>query len=106
MGRTIISDDGRFEWDEDKNQINIEKHGFPFSKVLKAFDDPFFLEEFDFNNSHLDEERLKGIGSVEGLMVVFTSFTERGMRTRLISARLATPYEEKKYNERRQHFNS
>ena len=22
MGKTIISDDGRFEWDEEKNEIN------------------------------------------------------------------------------------
>lgn len=22
MGKTVISDDGRFEWDEEKNEIN------------------------------------------------------------------------------------
>lgn len=27
MGKTVISDDGRFEWDEEKNEINRKKHG-------------------------------------------------------------------------------
>jgi hypothetical protein len=26
MGRTIISEDGRFEWDEEKNSINYVLH--------------------------------------------------------------------------------
>ena len=30
MGKTIISENGRFEWDEDKNKINKELHGLYF----------------------------------------------------------------------------
>lgn len=26
MGNTVISDDGRFEWDEEKNEINRKKN--------------------------------------------------------------------------------
>jgi uncharacterized DUF497 family protein len=39
---TIISPDGRFEWDSDKNQFNKEKHGFYFEEILAAFEDRFF----------------------------------------------------------------
>ena len=28
MGRTIISEDGRFEWDGDKDRLNKKNHGF------------------------------------------------------------------------------
>jgi hypothetical protein len=31
LGRTIITDDGRFEWDEDKNFINRARHGIDFN---------------------------------------------------------------------------
>ncbi|MDR3333728.1 MAG: BrnT family toxin, partial [Treponema sp.] len=40
MGRTIISEDRRFEWDEAKERLNIKSHGFSFQEILKVFDDP------------------------------------------------------------------
>ena len=42
MGKTIVSNDGRFEWDEPKNVSNKADHGLFFDEVLPAFDDPFF----------------------------------------------------------------
>ena len=33
MGKTVISNDGRFEWDEEKNEINRKKHGFGFEEI-------------------------------------------------------------------------
>ena len=47
MGRTIISKNGRFEWDEDKDRLNKKKHGFSFEEILEVFDDPDFLEGYD-----------------------------------------------------------
>lgn len=95
---TIISDDNRFEWDSDKNKKNKEKHGLCFEQILPIFDDPFFLEYYDKEHSSEDEDRFFGLGSVQGVVVVATSYTER-MRTRIISARLAMPKEEEAYNE-------
>ena len=43
MGKTIISNDNRFEWGEDKNRANIEKHGIACEEILEVFDDPAFL---------------------------------------------------------------
>jgi uncharacterized DUF497 family protein len=37
---TVISQDGRFEWDDAKNALNKEDHGFCVEEILAAFDDP------------------------------------------------------------------
>ena len=91
--RTIISPDGRFEWDEKKNFQNKADHGFFFEEILAVFDDPFFLEAFDSDHSTPDEVRFKGIASLGRRIYFFISYTERGERTRIISARLAEPHE-------------
>jgi len=100
MGQTVISENGKYEWDEEKNLINIQKHGFGFAEILDVFDDPFFLERFDEEHSSLDEERYIGFGLSGGQVVIMTSYTERG-RTRLISARFASKQEEEIYYDAR-----
>ena len=37
---TVIN--GNFEWDSEKDEINIKKYDFSFSEILDVFDDPFF----------------------------------------------------------------
>jgi len=95
---TIISPDGRFEWDDNKNILNKEDHGFFFEEILAVFDDPFFLEAYDNDHSTLDEVRLKGIASFDQRIHFFLSYTERKERIRIISARLAEPHERKFYD--------
>ncbi|GHV95239.1 hypothetical protein AGMMS50293_15590 [Spirochaetia bacterium] len=97
--KTIISPDGRFEWDEEKNVLNKENHGFCFEEILAVFDDQFFLEAYDQEHSTRDEIRMKGIASFDQRIYFFISYTERGERTRIISARLAGPLERERYNE-------
>jgi len=65
VGRTIVTDDGRFEWDEDKNTQNIEKHGVDFNFAKKIFDDEDRIEEYDSLHSTYDEERYRVVGMVE-----------------------------------------
>ena len=48
---------GRFEWDSEKNEINIKKHGFSFEEILSVFDDPHFIERADLEHSTIEEER-------------------------------------------------
>ena len=95
---TKISEDNRFEWDSDKNEINKTKHGISFEQILPVFDDPYFLERYDSEHSSMDEVRYFGFGCVNGIVVVATSYTER-KRIRIISARLASSKEEEVYNE-------
>jgi uncharacterized DUF497 family protein len=96
---TIVSPDGCFEWDEAKNILNKEDHGFYFEEILAVFDDPFFFFFFDRDHSTLDEIRMKGIASLDMRIYFFLSYTERGERIRIISARLAEPHERKYYEE-------
>ncbi len=85
-----------FEWDSDKAQINITKHGITFQEASTAFGDPFSMTIPDPDHSE-DEQRLllMGRSSENRLMVV--SFTDRDPKTRIISARKATTTERRKY---------
>ena len=95
---TEISDDKRFEWDSEKNEKNRIKHGLSFEQILPVFDDPFFLERYDSAHSSEKEDRYFGLGCLQAVLVVATSYTEN-KRIRIISARLASPKEEEIYNE-------
>ena len=91
---------GNFEWDSDKNIMNIKKHGLSFAEILEVFDDPFFQEKVDLEHSTLNETRIIGIGNINGIIIVTTVFTERE-RIRIISSRLATKAEEVFYYEQK-----
>lgn len=84
----------KFEWDEDKNVINKEKHKISFETAAYVFDDPYYIEMFDFEHS-VNEDRYIAIGKVGD--VLFVIFTERKDTIRLISARLATSAERELY---------
>ena len=47
---------GKFEWDSNKNEINIKKHGLSFDAILEVFNDPYFIEKIDVEHSTLEEE--------------------------------------------------
>lgn len=83
-----------FEWDEDKNIINKQKHKISFETALHVFDDPDYIEIYDFEHSK-DEDRYIAIGRVGDIL--FVVFTERGDNIRMISARLATDVERRLY---------
>lgn len=112
-----------FEYDEQKNQINIKKHGIPFTAAARVFFDYDRIEMMD--DAHTDDElRYDTIGDISAGHAVtagdkqaigsyhhsigkindilFVVYTERirieadGSETeitRLISARLATNFE-------------
>jgi len=73
-----------FEWDEDKSQQNIAKHGISFKEACKAFDDPWRCELPDVDHSH-HEERYLCFGIVQGT-VVTVCYTIRNDRVRIITA--------------------
>lgn len=86
--------DLQFEWDEEKDRINQEKHGISFETASYVFQDEFYIEMYDFEHS-VEEDRYIAIGKVGDLL--FVVFTERGERIRLISARAATERERRLY---------
>lgn len=87
----------RFEWDDNKEQINIAKHGIDFTTAARVFEDENRLELYD--EAHSDtEDRYITIGEINGVaIIVFVVYTERGDAIRLISARKATKQERRAY---------
>ena len=75
-----------FEWDYEKEQRNIKIHKISFETAKLVFNDDNHIEFFDVNHSDT-EDRLITIGKVD--KVLFVVYTERGDKTRIISARPA-----------------
>ena len=46
----------RFEWDEEKNQINQKKHKISFETAAYVFEDENYIEMYDFEHS-IEEDR-------------------------------------------------
>ena len=89
----------KFEWDDEKNRANVEKHGVSFYEAIKVFEDEFRIEIYDYKHSSLDEDRYDVIGIADN--VLFVVYAERSETTRLISARYATKTEREMYEERK-----
>ena len=106
-----------FEYDETKNQRNIEKHGISLRNAARVFFDYDRIEMYDDEHSE-EEDRYNTIGdtaygnlNIIGNLnqngrtvddILFVVYTERTLYredkkevevTRLISARLATSFE-------------
>jgi uncharacterized DUF497 family protein len=85
-----------FEWDPEKEQANIRKHGVNFTEAATVFGDPLELTISDPDHS-IGEYRFLSMGHSIRNRILVVSYTERENRIRIISARTASP------KERRQH---
>lgn len=52
----------KFEWDEEKNRINQDKHGVSFEWAKEVFEDPLQISKLDHRFSYF-EERWITVGS-------------------------------------------
>jgi uncharacterized protein len=84
-----------FEWDANKAEANLRKHGVAFEAARRVFKDCFAVETADTDLSY-GEARFVITGMVDGRLLRVV-FTERGDRIRIISARKATRHEQRKY---------
>ena len=82
------------EWDENKNQVNTRKHGISFQTAALVFADEERIEYLDRLHSQ-DEDRYVVLGCVHG--VLYVVYTMRNEYIRIISARMATPFERRIY---------
>lgn len=108
-----------FEYDENKNRINIEKHGISFKSAARVFFDYDRIEYYDEENSKIENrydvigdlsagnvgmynKSETTIGNLDADDVVFVVYTERVKKIekdvekeiiRIISARYATNFE-------------
>jgi uncharacterized protein len=73
-----------FEWDEDKNRSNQEKHGVSFEAAHAAFYDPRRVIVRDLAHER-GEKRFFCLGRVEG-RILTVRFTYRRKRIRIYGA--------------------
>jgi uncharacterized DUF497 family protein len=88
--------DVEFEWDTEKAESNLQKHGVSFAEAATIFFDHLSLTIPDSLHSE-NENRFvtTGLSSQQRHLVVVHS--EADDRIRIISARLSTSSERKKY---------
>jgi uncharacterized DUF497 family protein len=86
----------KFEWDENKNQQNIAKHGVSFDIACRIFEG-FTLGSIDDRHDY-GETREISIGVIDGVAYVTIAHTDRGGICRIISARPASRSERKRYD--------
>ncbi len=85
-----------FEWDDEKAQSNLKKHGVSFVEAATIFNDPNLATIADPDHSDNEERYVSiGISVIRRLLSVIHTF--RKERIRLISARKAAKAEKETY---------
>ncbi len=87
-----------FEWDPEKARENEQNHGITFAQATEVFDDDHSSSVPDPDHS-VDEERYLIFGTSKQGTHLVVSYTGRGDRIRLISARSMTPRERRAYEQ-------
>ena len=84
------------EWDPEKAESNLQKHGVVFAEAATVFFDPLSITVPDPVHSR-DENHFVITDLSYGQRHIVVVHVDRGDRIRIISARLATPGERKRY---------
>lgn len=85
-----------FEWDTNKADSNLTKHGVSFEEAMTVFGDPRAITGYDPFHS-IEEDRYLTMGLTINGQLLVVSHTDRGESIRIISARPATRREAKDY---------
>lgn len=86
-----------FVWDERKNEVNIDKHGFDFADTYRVFDLPMIVD-LDERDDY-GEDRWIGTGMLDRRVVVIV-YTEPNKATiRIVSLRKAISHERRRYEQ-------
>ena len=90
----------RFEWDSNKADLNLKKHGISFEEAKTVFYDERAVL-FDDPDHSLNEDRFLILGLSQNLRLLIVShcLREEGNVIRIISARKAMKIEERQYEE-------
>jgi hypothetical protein len=89
-----------FEWDEQKADINLRKHGIRFEDAARVFDDPLAVTDQDRIEN--GEQRWQTVGMADGYLLLLVAHTVRfedeGIEVvRIISARRVDRAERRRY---------
>ncbi|HEY0407448.1 MAG TPA: BrnT family toxin [Pyrinomonadaceae bacterium] len=88
--------DAEFEWDREKAESNLQKHGVSFEEAATVFFDSLSLTIPDPLHSN-EENRFVTTGLSNQQRQLVVAHAEGDDSLRIISARLATASERKKY---------
>ncbi len=91
----------RFEWDEEKAEKNLAKHGVSFLEAAETFADDEAVEYFDAEHSTIDEQRYARV-ALSSTRLLFVVYTERGEAVRIIHARTPSKRMREDYEEQNQ----
>lgn len=94
-----------FEWDLYKAKTNLLKHNVAFSEAATVFKDSLSITIYDPDHSD-QEDRYITIGASVSGRFLMVAHTDRGNRTRIISARELTRKEIKEYEKEIQRRNT
>lgn len=86
----------KFEWDEEKAELNLRKHDVDFDEAATVFDDLFYVDFYDPKHS-IEEHRFLMIGESNRQRLLIISYVERNDKIRIISARELTAQERRNY---------
>jgi uncharacterized DUF497 family protein len=75
---------------------NFRRHGVAFTEAMTVFGDPLEITITDVTHSE-GEFRFLSLGRSDAGRILVVAYTEREGRIRIISARLATPKEQRDY---------
>ena len=87
-----------FEWDEEKAQQNLVKHGVSFPEATTVFGDLLSATIPDPDHS-VGEERFITVGMSHQSRLLVVAHADRDDTIRIITARVATRAERKSYEE-------
>jgi uncharacterized DUF497 family protein len=88
----------RFEWDSDKSETNLRKHGIAFENACEVFFDPFLrMTEQKIHNGQMREAVVGMTVNWRLLYVIYTMLKDDIIR--IISARPVTTHERQQYEE-------
>ena len=83
-----------FEWDDNKNKINIKKHGISFEEARTVFFDDYAILFDDPEHSDTEDRFLLiSMSDTANICIVCHCYRESDAVVRIISARKATKKE-------------
>lgn len=86
-----------FKWDKGNINKNFKKHGITDRESEEVFSNKPLLVSLDKKHSTKNEIRYQALGKTDENKVLFLSFTIRGNKLRIISARKASKAERRIY---------
>ncbi len=84
-------------WDPNKDAENVQKHQISFDTAQLVFNDLYYLIREDH---YENEQRWQTFGAIgDAVIIVVHTWPERGQPGRIITARRASRYERRLYEE-------